>query len=64
MVRRCWVAFNAGRPFYLYNRPTVLVKGADEDCLDFFPRLSFLFFYLPLSGRRPDIDRNTITKGL
>ena len=43
--------------------PTVLVEGADEDCLDFFPRLSFLFFYLPLPGRRPDIDRNTITKG-
>ena len=22
----------------------------------FFSRLSFLFFFLPLSGRRPDID--------
>ena len=28
----------------------------------FFSRLSFLFL-LPLSGRRPDVDLNTVSKG-
>ena len=32
-------------------------------CLDiFFSSLSFLFF-LPLPGRRPDIDRNIVSTG-
>ena len=35
--------------------PTALTVGAGGGCLDFFfSRLSF--FFLPLSGRRPDID--------
>ena len=37
--------------------PTALAVDAVGGCLDiFFSRLSFLFFLLPLSGRRPDID--------
>ena len=36
--------------------PTALAVGAGRVCFDiFFSRLSFLFF-LPLSGRRSDID--------
>ena len=31
-------------------------------CGHFFSHLSFLFF-LPLSGRRPDIDSNRVSKG-
>ena len=43
--------------------PTALAVGADGGCADiFFSRLSFLFF-LPLSGRRPNIDWNTVSKG-
>ena len=29
----------------------------------FFPSSIFSLFYLPLFGRRPDIDRNTVSKG-
>ena len=37
--------------------PTALAVGAGGGCLDiFFSCLSFVFFFLPLSGRRPDID--------
>ena len=43
--------------------PTVLAVGAGGGCFDnCFSRLSFLF-HLPLFGRRPDIDRNTVSKG-
>ena len=37
------------------QEPTVLAVGAGGGCLDFFLYLSFHFF-LPLSGRWPDID--------
>ena len=41
-----------------------LALGAGGGCLDiFFSRLSFLLF-LPLSERRPDVDCNTVSKGL
>ena len=35
--------------------PIALAVGAGGGCLDIFTPLSFLLF-LPLSGRRPDID--------
>ena len=36
--------------------PIALAVGADGGCIDiFFSQLSF-FLFLPLSGRRPDID--------
>ena len=48
-----------GRPAYLDTsraRVSVLAVDAGGGCLDiFFSHLSFLFF-LPVSGRRPDID--------
>ena len=37
--------------------PTALVVGAGGDCLDiFYSHLSFSLLFLPLFGRRPDID--------
>ena len=43
--------------------PIALAVGAGGGCLDiFFSPLSFLLF-LPRSGRRSDIDRNTVSKG-
>ena len=54
-----------GRPTILITvgqGPTALAVGAGGGCLDVFTLiLSFLF--LPLFGRRPDIDRNTVSKG-
>ena len=35
--------------------PTALAVGAGGGCLEFYSHLSFLFF-LPLFGRRPDIN--------
>ena len=35
--------------------PTALVVGADGDCLDVFT-LIYPFLFLPLFGRRSDID--------
>ena len=48
-----------GRHTYLDNRITsasLLALGAGGGCLDIFSHLSFLFFYLPPSWRRPDKD--------
>ena len=37
--------------------PTALVVGAGGGCLDiFYSHLSFSLLFLPLFGRRPDID--------
>ena len=39
------------------QRPIALAAGADGGCLDIFILLYLLsFLFLPLSGRRPDID--------
>ena len=55
-----------GRPTsldYSRARAFVLAVGAGGGCLDiFFSHLSLLFF-LPFSGRRPDIDGNIVSKG-
>ena len=49
--------------FIVVQGSTALAVGAGRGCLDiFFSRLSILFF-LPLSGRWPDKDRNTFSKG-
>ena len=43
--------------------PIALAVGADGGCLDIFT-LRYLFSPLsPSSGRRPDIDLNTVSKG-
>ena len=41
--------------------PTALAVGAGGGCWTFYSHLSLLF--LPLFGRRSDIDRNTVSKG-
>ena len=48
-----------GRPTILMivgQGPIALVVGAGGGCLDIFTFLYPFFFFLPLSGRRPDID--------
>ena len=56
----------AGRPTYLDSssaRAYCACSRCGWGCLDiFFSRLLSLFF-LPLFGRRPDIDLNTVSKG-
>ena len=36
--------------------PILLAVGAGEGCLDIFSLIYHSLFFLPLSGRRPDID--------
>ena len=36
--------------------PTALAVGAGGRCLDIFSLVYHFSFFLPLSGRRPDID--------
>ena len=39
------------------QEPTALVVGAGGGCLDiYYSHLSFSLLFLPLIGRRPDID--------
>ena len=48
-----------GRPTNLITvgqRPTALAAGAGGGCLDFFLSSIPSLFFLPLFGRRPDID--------
>ena len=44
--------------------PTALTVGAGGVVWTFFLSSIISPFFLPLSGRRPDIDRNTVSKGL
>ena len=59
MVQRYWVNFQCRGVVLIWIRvgqgPIVLVVGAGGGCLDIFSLVLSLFF-LPLSGRRPDID--------
>ena len=43
--------------------PSVLAVGAGGGCLDIFSLVYHFSFFLPLSGRWPDIDCNTVSKG-
>ena len=48
-----------GRPTFwiiVGQGPIALAVGAGRGCLDIFTRLYPFFLFLPLSGRRPDID--------
>ena len=48
-----------GRPTYLdYSRarPIALAVGAGGGCMDIFSLSILSLLFLPLSGRRPDID--------
>ena len=60
VVRRCWVNFQCRCVLLIWiivgQGPIALAVGASGGVLTFFlSSITFLFF-LPLSGRRPDID--------
>ena len=61
MVRWCWVNFQCWGVLLIWIRvgqgPTALAVGMGGVCLEFFFISSIIsFFFLPLSGRRPDTD--------
>ena len=60
MVQRCWVNFQYRGVLLIWIKvgqgPTVLAVGAGGGCLDIFLSSITSLFFLPLSGRRPDID--------
>ena len=45
-----------GRPTIWMTVVTVLAVGAGGVCLDFFTLIFLSLLFLPLFGRRPDID--------
>ena len=65
MVRWCWVSFKC--VLLIRSRveqgPTVLAVGAGGVVWAFFLTSITSLFFLPLSGRRSDIDSNTVSKG-
>ena len=60
VVRWCWVHFHCRGVLLIWVRvgqgPTALSVGAGGGCLDIFLSSIISLFFLPLSGRRPDID--------
>ena len=60
MVRRCWVNFHCRGVLLIWiivgQGPIALAVGAGGGCLDIFLSSITSLFFLPLSGRRPDID--------
>ena len=59
MVRRCWINFQYRGVLLTWitvgQGPIVVAVGAGGGCLEFFPSSITSPFFLPLSGRRPDI---------
>ena len=55
-----WVNFQCRGVLLIWNRvgqgPTALAVGAGGGCMDIFLSSLISLFFLPLSGRRPDID--------
>ena len=60
VVRWCWVNFQCQGDLLIWiivrQGPTVLAVGADGVVWTFFLSSIISLFFLPLSGRRPDID--------
>ena len=60
MVRRCWVIFQCRGVLLIWiivgQGPVALVVGAGGGCLDIFLSSVLSLLFLPLFGRRPDID--------
>ena len=60
MVGRCWVNFKCRGVLLIWmivgQGPIALAVGAGGGCLDIFLSSTTFLFFLPLSGRRPDID--------
>ena len=61
MVRWSWVNFQCW--MIVGQGPTALAVGAGGVVWAFLLSSVFSLFFLPLFGRRPDIDRNTVSKG-
>ena len=67
VVRWCWVNFQCRGVLLIWiiveQGPTALAKGGGGGCLDIF-FLSYIIslLFLPLSGRRPDTNRSTVSK--
>ena len=61
-MRRCWVKFQHRGVLLVWiiveQGPIALSVGAGGGCLDIF-----LSSIAPSLGGRPDIDRNTVSKG-
>ena len=66
MVRWCWVNFQCRGVLLIWIRvgqgSTALAIGAGGHWTFLLSSIVSLFF-LPLSGRRPDIDRHIVSKG-
>ena len=68
VVRWCWINLQCLGVLLIWMKvgqgPIVLAVGAGGDCSEFY---SFVYHFsllsLSLSGRQPDIDRNTVSKG-
>ena len=60
VVRWCWVNFQCRGVLLIWmivgQGPIALAVGAAGGCLDIFFSSIISLFFLPLSGRRPDID--------
>ena len=60
VVRWCWVNFQCRGVLLIWIRvgqgPIGLTVGAGRGCLDVFLSSIISLSFLPLSGRRPDID--------
>ena len=60
VVRWSWVHFQCRGVLLIWIRvghgPSALSVGAGGGCLDIFSLSIISLFFLPLSGRRPDID--------
>ena len=60
MVRWCWVNFQCRGVLLIWiivgQGPVALAVGAGRGCLDIFSLSILSLIFLPLSGRRPDID--------
>ena len=60
VVRWCWVNFQCRGVLLIWTKvgqgPTALAVGAGGVVWTFFLSSIFSRFFLPLSGRRPDID--------
>ena len=67
VVRWCWVNFQCWGVLLIWiivgQGPIVLAVDAGGGCLDIFLSSIISLLSLPLSGRRPDIDWNTVSKG-
>ena len=60
VVQRCWVNFQCWGVLLIWiivgRGSTALAIGVGGGCLDIFLSSITSLFFLPLSGRRPDID--------